>query len=126
MKRDLDLCRELMLAFEAAPAGQTIHTISLTGGGEIDAANAFAHIDLLIGAGFLEGEVYPNQTDPDNGMFFVEKITWAGHDFIDSARSESVWSKTKDRLKKAGSWTFSLVMETLKDEAKSHIGDLLH
>jgi hypothetical protein len=125
MKRDPDLCRAIMLSFEEVPAGQIIQTISLNGDNKMDVAKVFGHIDLLIGAGFLEGAVFPDQNEPANGMFYVEKITWAGHDFIESARCEGVWNKTKDRLKQAGSWTFSLLMDILRDEAKRQIGGFL-
>ena len=124
MKRDLDLCRELMLEFEAAPPGTFIQSVDLKNREECDSATVFAHIDLLIGAGYLVGKavVDPNQT---HSAFFVTKITWEGHDFIDCARNDTVWSKTKDRLKQAGAWTFSLALEILKDEAKKQFGTLL-
>ncbi|WP_395742180.1 DUF2513 domain-containing protein [Prosthecobacter sp.] len=126
MKRDLDLCRELMMAFEAAPAGQIIQTLSWDSGEkEYDAATVFAHIQLLIDAGFLEGKVYPDYSASENSMMAVEQITWAGHDFIDSARSEGVWNKAKERLTQAGSWTWSLALEVLKDEAKKQMTGLL-
>jgi hypothetical protein len=123
MKRDLDLCRDLMMAFEAVPAGQHACSISLSD--KVDAVTAVMHIKLLRDAGLLEGMCYPDPDSPQGGIFAITDITWTGHDFIDSARNEGVWGKTKDRLKKAGSWTFSLMMDILKDEAKRQIGGFL-
>ena len=80
------------------------------------------HIELMIDAGLIEGEAH---TDPQNGrcgIFVISKLTWAGHDFLNAARSNDVWNATKRRIGKAGSWTFGLVLEVLKEEAKCHIG----
>lgn len=124
MKRDLDLCRDLMLAFEAMPVGRPVNMLDF--GTEHDPVTVLEHIRLLIDdAHLLEGYSRPIPDNANGGMFQVRNITWAGHDFIDSARSEGVWNKTKARLKKAGSWTFSLLLDVLKDEAQRQLGGLL-
>ena len=70
----------------------------------------------------IEGEAHPNGTMPGGGVFIIEGLSWKGHDFLDAARSDTVWNATKGRLAKAGAWTFSLVLEVLKEEAKRQIG----
>jgi hypothetical protein len=123
MKRDLDLCRELMMAFEEAPPGHPVQQLALPT--DHDAVTVLAHIDLLIKAELLEGYCRPIPGNPSGGMFLVKAVTWAGHDFIASAKSEKVWNVAKDRVKKAGSWTFGLLLEVLKDEAKRQLGSFL-
>lgn len=123
MKRDLDLCRELMMAFEECPPGRPIQQLHMPK--EHDPVMVLAHIDLLLKAGLLEGYCRPIPNNPMGGILQIKSITWAGHDFIDSARSESVWNVTKERLKKAGSWTFGLLLDALKEEARRQIGGLL-
>ena len=123
MKRDLDLVRKIMESLEMIPAGAPVTTFNVEV--EADATTVLEHLALMINAGLLEGESWPNAEMPDGGNFFIERITWSGHDFLDSARSEEVWQKTKARLKSAGGWTFALVLELLKDEAKKLAGPFL-
>ena len=120
MKRNLDTVRKLLKEFELSPAGETIDIVK----GEYDNTpnEIVAHIELMIKAGLLEGEAYPSETGGDDYYFWIEKITWSGHDFIDAARNEDVWNTTKRKLTQAGSWTFSLVLEVLREEAKRRIG----
>lgn len=37
-------------------------------------------------------------------------VTWAGHEFLDTARNETVWTRTKELVKeKGGSASFEVV-----------------
>jgi len=123
MKRDLDLCRDLMLAFEAVPAGQGTSTISLKT--EHDAVTVLSHIKLLIDAQLLEGYCRPIPNNATGGVFQVKDLTWSGHDFVGKAKDETVWGNAKALLKKAGVWSFELLLEALKHEASQQLGKLL-
>src|SRR5262245_44961623 len=120
MKRNLDTVRKVLDLAEAQPAGQPLKGFS--GGFDNTAVEVVEHIKLMIDAGLIEGEAYPNTTRSGGGLFIVANLTWKGHDFLDAARSDTVWNATKGRLAKAGAWTFSLVLEVLKEEAKRQIG----
>lgn len=123
MKRDLDLCRALMQAFEKTPAGQVVQTVALDY--KTDAVTALSHIKLLIDAGLLEGESNPDASSPTGGNFFILSVTWAGHDFIGAANNNDVWSRTKKLLKKSGLASFDVLLEVLKKEAVRQIGGFL-
>lgn len=119
MKRDLDLARKLMETFEALPGGKPITSFS----GEFGSASkldVMEHIALLCDAGLLQGECHPEYK-----RFVIHRITWAGHDFLDAGRDEDVWQTARKRLKQAGSWTFELVLETLKEEARRRLASLI-
>ncbi len=122
MKRDLDLCRELMLAFEALPPGPTASVSIQT---KEPRPVLMQHISLLIDAGMLEGECTVDPQSYYGGHFFIRGITWAGHDFLDSAKSDGAWNAAKERIKQAGAWTFGLLLELLKEEAKKRLLPLL-
>lgn len=120
MKRNLDTVRRLLANFEDAPAGEPTMTFA----GEFDntVVELIAHVELLIDAGLLEGEAHPDPSMDGGGYFVVTKVTWSGHDFISASRSDDVWNATKRRIGQVGGWTFGLVLEVLKDEAKRRIG----
>jgi hypothetical protein len=103
---------------EAQPAGHAITGFK----GDLGNFEVVEHIRLIIDAGLIEGEAHPNATMSNGGLFIIEGLTWKGHDFLDAARSNTVWNATKGRLAKAGAWTFGLVLEVLKEETKRQLG----
>ena len=49
----------------------------------------------------------------------IDRLTWAGHDFLDSTRDSEIWKKAKEHIIKPGvSWTFQILVEWLKREAQ--------
>lgn len=123
MKRDLDLIKDLMLAFEKMPPGEVVQTLSMEG--QHEAVEVLEHIALLVQAGLLEGECHPDPRMEGGGFFAIHRVTWPGHDFLDAVRNDTVWNVTKERLKQVGSWTFSLVVELCKEEVKRRVGGFL-
>jgi hypothetical protein len=56
----------------------------------------------------------------------ILRLTWQGHDFLDAARNDTIWSKAKEKFLKPGiSWTFSIVFDFLKAEAHRQIASAL-
>ena len=120
MKRNLDTVRKLLELAEAQPAGQPL--MNFSGNFENTPVEVVEHIALMIDAGLIDGEAEPDSNMPGGGIFVITKLTWTGHDFLNAARNDNVWNATKRRISKAGTWTFGLVLEVLKEEAKLHIG----
>jgi hypothetical protein len=106
MKRDMDLIRNILLQTEA---GQPIV-------GEKTAV--VYHIALLKEAGFVEAVIRNGPLGmPSEAV--IRRLTWAGHDFLDAMRDETIWKKAKDKFIKPGvSWTVSILAEWLKQEAR--------
>ena len=53
----------------------------------------------------------------------ISSITWAGYDFIDAAKNDSVWNKAKAKVLSPGvSYTFDIFKECLVAYAKSELG----
>lgn len=45
----------------------------------------------------------------------IQNLTWQGHDFIEDAKNETVWIKTKEFIKeKGGSASLSGMTEVIK------------
>lgn len=72
---------------------------------------------MLIGeAGFVDGlEAHTIGTNGEN--WHRIRLTWQGHDFLDSVRNQETWAKTKKGALAAGGWTADI----LKDLAKGFI-----
>jgi hypothetical protein len=80
-------------------------------------------IALMKDAGLVDAETYSNLGKPSSATIF--RLTWAGHDFLDASRDNTIWKKAVEHVIKPGtSWTFSLLTEWLKQEAKKRLGIL--
>jgi hypothetical protein len=54
------------------------------------------HVKLLADAGFLEATNFTTTTRLD---WQPRALTWAGHEFLDTTRNESVWAQVKSKMK---------------------------
>ena len=76
---------------------------------------------LLIQAGFVESKIIGGPKGLPRAALIL-RMTWQGHEFLDSARSDSVWHTAKEKMLKPGmSWTFGLLSEALKALAKQQL-----
>jgi hypothetical protein len=87
MKRDMDLCRQILLAIE----GDENPT------GEDDPGDRVGHhVWLLWSAGLVDG--FDCTTGNQHPVAQANCLTWAGHEFLDASRNEGVWNKAKSAV----------------------------
>lgn len=55
------------------------------------------HIILLIEAGLVSGKI-SQSIGPEPKDFIAQRLTWSGHEFLDSIRSDGIWERTKKSL----------------------------
>lgn len=114
MKRDFDLIRRILADIENVPAGKSLDKITYP---EYDQPIIYEHINILEEAGLIKAK-----KGPGIAKVHITGLTWAGHDFLNSAKDDSIWQKAKDTvLKPATSITFGLLLEWLKIEAKQKL-----
>jgi hypothetical protein len=111
MKRDMDIVRNLLLRAEAADGSVSIN----------DPVETY-HVRIMIDAGLIEGRISEDITSHAPRHSYIHNLTWAGHDFLEAARNDTVWHTAKEKLLKSGvSWTFELLKETLKSLARQQL-----
>lgn len=124
MRRDMDLIRELMLKLEEMPRTLGIVHQLEPGLGAV-AVDGYSsdeigyHLDLINEAGFLE--TYGSM---NSGDILFDRLTWSGHDFVDSVRNPDVWAKTKKGAEAAGGFTVDLLKDLAKGFVKKQLEDL--
>jgi len=117
MKRDMDLCRQILLAAESVGGDSTSILRELR---EQDDKKVFEHAVLLREAKLIDVTIERGQHQV---VWKINRLTWAGHDFLDASRDEGRWVKIKDRLGDAWSTvSFTLLKEMLDDLAKKAFG----
>ena len=76
---------------------------------------------LLFEAGLVHGQM--SQTlGPSVKDFLAQRLTWDGHEFLDSIQSDTVWNKTKKVFTEQGvTMTIDLVRDVAKKAAASFL-----
>ncbi len=109
MKRDIDLLRRILLDLESGSS-------NMRGTGEDgeDPQTHHYHVQLLHDAGLIVAdELVP-------GQWWPERITWAGHEFLDLARNDISWNRAKSNVEsKVGSAPFGIVQELLARDMRN-------
>lgn len=123
MKRNWDTIREILTKLEEStiPNG----TLQLSSFPTEQAAEILYHAELLLEAGLVDGEMTKTfGRGPHN--FFITRLTWYGHEFLDSINNDTVWKKTKKSFASSGvSMTFELVKSVATDAAASLVKSAL-
>ena len=79
------------------------------------------HVALLEDAGLITQELYTNMYISDSLQDGI-RMTWAGHEFLDAARSKTFWDKAKKTtLEKTGSVSFEILKSVLVQLAKNAV-----
>lgn len=117
MKRDPDLVREILFAIEKDE--------NATGHGWIDLRienhsleEVSYHVQLLDEAGLIRGTDLSTQT---SYQWRPDRLTWYGHEFLDSVRDKSVWERAKKELEKTGNFSFEILMKVLTNLATASL-----
>jgi len=77
-------------------------------------------IALMKDAGLVDAEIDTTIGIPSGAT--IARLTWSGHDFLDSSRDSNIWKLAKEHIiKPDASWSFSILVEWLKQEARRKI-----
>lgn len=122
MKRDMDLVRLMLLRTEAIGIDEEAANRHHVECEKYDARVRAHHIAIMIEAGLVTGFTSNDARGTlDKGV--ITRLTWQGHEFLDAARNDTTWRKARDKFfKPAAAWTFSILTEFLKDEARRLAG----
>ncbi len=107
MQRDMNLVRKILLALETSAHGHAPLGMEIEGYSEEQIGY---HVHLLGQAKLLTVEVTTGWGS-QSPKAIPTSITWEGHEFLDSARDETIWSKA---MKKAGDVGGPLSLTVLK------------
>lgn len=116
MKRDMDVIRLILMQQESgeSPPELAAYPEDLV----------VYNVALMKDAGLVEAAIVANAEGFPRGAVII-RLTWAGHDFLDAARDDTLWRKARENvIRPAGSWTFGILLEWLKHEIRSRIPGL--
>ena len=115
MKRDKELMREILLQVEASTTTTGWIELELPGHSEVEVSN---HVELLSEAGFLQAHDLSTLDGPD---WRPERLTYEGHEFLDTVRDPEIWRNTREAAKKIGSSSVEVLFEIGKNSVKQKL-----
>lgn len=116
MKRDMDLCRLILFKIEDEYKSTALSNLQIDG---YDIEIIAYHCDLLFEAGLIKS-YKPTYASDKIYFFSVGALTWEGHDFLDKIRENTMWNRTKNRIKENA---LPMTLEVIKTIATSLIND---
>ena len=115
MKRDMNLIRLLLLALE----DRENTTLGLKCPDNCSKEKFEYHLDLLWEAEFIAGEHQPTA----HLKYDCLVLTWEGHDFLDSIRSDKVWKQVMEKITElGGKVSLEVIKELAIRECKTRLG----
>ena len=93
MKRDMDLVREILFEVESWPSDGSRSEVLI---GERNPGEVEEHVRIMIAAGLLHGDELAFR------QVLVDRLSWAGHDFLDAARNSETWERAKGTFAEKG------------------------
>ena len=116
MKRNLDLVRDILLFIEDKSETVDYFSVEIDGYGEREINY---HVYLLMEQKFITGAGPPVK----HARVAISGLTWKGHEYLDTVRSENVWNKTKELVKPVGSVSLDAILKIATEVAvKSVMG----
>jgi len=119
MKRSWDTIREILTRLEEVKTEE--RSLQLSSFPSEQAIEISYHMELLMEAGLVNGQMSKTM-GPGPHDFLAIRLTWQGHEFLDTIRNDTVWQKTKQSFLSQGiSMTFDLVKSFASDVAASYL-----
>lgn len=108
MKRDMDLIRRIAIETELLEPNDSLNCLE-----GVDAHAFAAHAKWMSEAGLVDVRFLQGLGRPVSAV--VLRLTWVGCEFLDAARSDTVWARAKKSVMgHASSFTIDLLMTWLK------------
>jgi hypothetical protein len=118
MQRDMDLVREILFQVERDNS-DPLKPVEVEVEGYSDVQINY-HVMLLAEAGLIEAE---DASTLGGSEWIPKRLTWHGHEFLEAARSDTIWREAKDRtLQNAGGLSLDVLKAVLVQGAKHAVG----
>ena len=122
MRLNPDCIRDILFAIEDLSTPNSLLLSSQITGTKF--LNKYSHDEILYHlqqldwSGFI---VTPNRNKTIDGLFFINDLSPAGHEFISNIRKDNNWNKVKSISKEVGSETLSSIKSMAENVISSAI-----
>jgi hypothetical protein len=118
----MDLVRTILLQVEERAANVASDlTITVVGHSSDEITY---HVGLLHEAGLVHATVHV--LIGGDAFHSVQRLTWSGHEFLETVRDPEIWRRTKEGAAQVGGWSFGILKDLgaayVKHLAKERLG----
>jgi len=115
----MDLVRKILLAVEEEDSYEIGDIPEIP---DYSSEQIAYHVEIMEEAGLLDASIEGVMGSPVP-IILLRRMTWTGHEFLDTARNQSVWDQAKGRtLNATGGLGFDLLKGVLLDLARQALG----
>lgn len=118
MKRDMDLVRAILFVVEEHPEGFAPREIKI----DLYTDERIAYHAYIMNEARLVVATDTTHLGSTSPQAMVIRLTWAGHEFLDSAREPARWQKAKEIIKKVGGASIAVWTAVLTDLVQKNLG----
>lgn len=117
MKREMDLCRKILLEVEEKGNPGLLMDFYIE---SYTLEQISYHIQLLQQAKLVDTEIVLGSSGKH---WLIYGLTWDGHEFLDAARNDTFWEKAKDIfVNKGAPFSFDVLKEILVKMIRQGLG----
>lgn len=118
MRLNNDCIREILLYIEenTTYTKSAINVDNLVNNLNYDEETIFYHVSLISQANLVD-----RVTFADNRPFFISKLSWEGHQYIDNIRDTKAWTFIKSKTEKLSSISLSLLIQLAPELIKQYL-----
>ncbi len=119
MKRDMDLIRKILLTVESEVHAFASEELEVDGYTQ----EQIEYHAVLLGEAGLAEVVDITTLGDKSPQARIIRLTWSGHEFVDSARENQTWNQAKDLItNKVGGATIQIWMAVLTSYIRGQLG----
>ena len=119
MRRDMDLIRQIAFIIESSDDSFNSETINIA---NYSQSQIGYHCELMNESGLLDA-IDTRTMQSDYATFHIRRLTTKGHDFVDAARSDTLWNKARATISSTvGGVAIDVLIRYLKTQAASALG----
>ncbi|KTD15478.1 DUF2513 domain-containing protein [Legionella hackeliae] len=94
MKRNWDMIRNILLRVEELEPNALLTLDSFPNN---EHPQISYHLEIMEEAGLIHGKIHKTPGGSPHGFHLI-RLTWPGHDFLESVRSDARWEEIKKQL----------------------------
>jgi len=119
MNCDMNLVRNILLHIENQESGYAPVDFVMNG---YNHEQIHYHAYIMMQGGLIEGIIYTDFSS-QSPQAIPKNLTWAGHEFLQAARNDTLWKKAIDTVQeKGGTITITVLGQLLSSLMKNHFG----
>ncbi len=120
MNLDVDLARKILVVL--GEKGQILETVTVEVEGYSEEEIVF-HLILMDEAGLVDGINFSSHSE--GARYQPRRLTWAGYDFLETARSDTRWEQAKKMAGDLRGITFQILQKILVSLLETELKDVL-